>query len=77
MTPWTDIELARCAKRIGLFVRRGLTPDAAERIAALIAACGLSLHPATHHLYDESYISALKTLASVGLGRHSVNRGDE
>ena len=50
--------------------------DQLERIAALIAACGLKLTPVTHQTYDESYIGALKTLAFVGLGRPTV-LGDE
>jgi len=38
-----------------------------ERFGALIAACGLKLAPATDQTFDESYISALRTLAKRGL----------
>ena len=43
--------------------------DNLERFAALIAACGLKLARITDQTFDESYVSALKTLAAVGLGR--------
>lgn len=39
-----------------------------ERAAAVIAACGLRCIPCTDQSFDESYITALKTLAAVGLG---------
>ena len=42
--------------------------DQLERFAALVAACGLKLVPVTDQTFDESYISALKTLAAIGLG---------
>jgi DNA-binding XRE family transcriptional regulator len=41
--------------------------DQLERFAALAAACGCKMVPSTHQTHDESYISALKTLAAVGL----------
>ena len=46
--------------------------DNLERFAALLAACGLKLSKVTDQTFDESYVSALKTLAAVGLGREPV-----
>lgn len=40
-----------------------------ERFSALVAACGLKLVPITEDTYDESIISAMKTLSVLGLGR--------
>jgi hypothetical protein len=37
MTPWTDREIERFTKRVGLFVRRGAARAAAERIADRLA----------------------------------------
>lgn len=37
MTPWTDAEIIRFVKRVGLFVRRGCAADRAERIADRLA----------------------------------------
>jgi DNA-binding XRE family transcriptional regulator len=53
--------------------------DHLERFAGLVVACGLKLVPATDQTFDESYISALKTLAAVGLGRPmcQTDEGDE
>ena len=45
-----------------------LKAEQLERLAALIAACGLKLSAVTDQTFDEAYISALKTLATVGLG---------
>lgn len=43
-----------------------------QKFAAIAAACGLKLAPVTAQTFDESYVSALKTLAAVGLGREPV-----
>lgn len=39
-----------------------------ERFAALTAALGMKLVPVTDQTFDESFITALKTLAAIGLG---------
>ena len=39
-----------------------------ERAVAVFAAAGLKQVPVTDQTFDESYISALKTLAAIGLG---------
>ena len=66
-----DVSQARVAELIG--VSEGtlstMKNDQLERFCALVAACGLRLAPVTHQLYDESVISAIKTLAAIGLGR--------
>lgn len=38
MTPWTEREISRAAKRVALFVRRGMTPDQAEKTVDQLAA---------------------------------------
>jgi predicted XRE-type DNA-binding protein len=48
-----------------------------ERFSALVAACGLKFAKVTDVTYDESYVSALKTLASVALGRQTEQPRDE
>lgn len=67
----SDVSQKRIAALIGVSetTMSEVKNEQLERIAALIAACGLKLSPVTHQTFDESYISALKTLASVGLGR--------
>ena len=76
-----DVSQKRIAALIGVSetTMSDMKNDQLERVAALIAACGLKLSPVTHQTYDESYIGALKTLASVGLGRAPVREeeGDE
>lgn len=43
--------------------------DHLMRFCALLSACGLKVVPSTEQVYDESVISAIKTLAAIGLGR--------
>lgn len=64
----------RVAELIGVSetTMSGIRSDQIERFAAVVAACGLKLAPATDETYDEDYISALKTLAVIGLGRNKA-----
>lgn len=38
MTPWNEAEIARALKRVGLFMRRGMTRDRAEEVVDQLAA---------------------------------------
>ena len=38
MTPWTDKEIERARLRVGLFMRRGMTEAAAEKVVDQLAA---------------------------------------
>ena len=73
-----EVSQKRMADLIGVSetTMSAMKSDQLERLSVLIAACGLKLSPITHQTFDESYISALKTLAAVGLGRAAV-REDE
>lgn len=67
----SEVSQKRIAALIGVSetTMSDMKSDHLERFAALVAACGLKLAPTSDQTYDESYISALKTLAAVGLGR--------
>lgn len=71
----------RAAELIGCSetTMNAIKADQLERFAALVAACGLKLVPITDQTFDESYISALRTLAAIGLGQETtqIEAGDE
>lgn len=73
-----EVSQSRVAELIGVSqtTMSGIKADQLERFAALIAACGLKLAPVTDQTFDETYISALKTLAAVGL-RSETSRGHD
>lgn len=67
----SDVTGKRVAELIGVSesTLSAMKSDNLERFASLIAACGLKIVPITEQVYDESVISAIKTLAAIGLGR--------
>ena len=48
-----------------------------QSMANFIAACGLKVVPESMHCYDESYITALKTLAGVGIKAPALMDGSD
>lgn len=66
-----EVSQKRVASLIGVSetTLSDMKTDHLERFAALAAACGLKLVPITEETYDESIISAMKTLSVLGLGR--------
>lgn len=76
-----SVSQKRAAELIGCSetTMNSIKADQLERIAALVSALGLKLVPVTDQTFDESYISALKTLAAIGLGsqQSQLNEGDE
>lgn len=73
-----EVSQKRVATLIGVSetTMSNIKNDDLERFAALVAACGLKLAPVTDQTYDEAFISALKTLAAIGLGRGDVRRDE-
>ena len=69
-----SVSQKRAAELIGCSetTMNSIKADQLERFAALVAAVGLKLVPITDQTFDESFISALKTLAAIGLGRDVV-----
>lgn len=74
-----EVSQKRVAELIGVSetTLSNMKSDNLERFAALVAACGLRLVACTDQTYDESAVSALKTLAAIGIDRVRPNREDE
>lgn len=76
-----SVSQKRAAEMIGCSetTMNSIKADHLERFAALVAAVGLKLVPVTDQTFDESFISALKTLAAIGLGRdvEQIERDEE
>lgn len=66
-----ELSQKRVAEMLGLSenIVSAFKTDHLERACIIVAACGLRMVPVTEEVYEEAEISALKTLAALGIGR--------